>query len=179
MSSRRCNSCASGCNWHLCTVLTTVAAPFRLPCWRPSRPTDLTTVFDRRSVGLLWRSEIIGTVGDKREVATDAVRVMLVAVGLVTLLAILYLMSIGVSAVFGFQRADDYGEVARQVASGMSGAIRTGNQVDARVLQVANQLSSYRQAQLTDSQRSQPAATTWAMGEQEPADADAVFRRVD
>lgn len=123
------------------------------------------------------------------------VRVMLVAVGLVTLLAILYLMSIGVSAIFGrqamqhhdnvlsgliaFQRADDYGEVARQVASGMSGAIRTGNQVEARVLQVANQLSSYRQAQLTDSQRNQPPAATWAMGEQEPADADAVFRRVD
>ena len=123
------------------------------------------------------------------------VRVMLVAVGLVTLLAILYLMSIGVSAIFGrqamqhhdnvlqgliaFQRADDYGEVARQVASGMSGAIRTGNQVEARVLQVANQLSSYRQAQLTDSQRNQPSPPTWAMGEQEPADADAVFRRVD
>ena len=42
------------------TVLATVRAP--------SRPTDLTTVFDRRSVGLLWRSEIIGTVGSRREV---------------------------------------------------------------------------------------------------------------
>ena len=118
------------------------------------------------------------------------VRVMLVAVGLVALLAILYLMSIGVSAVFGrqamqhhdnvlsgliqFQRADDYGEVARQVASGMSGAIRTGNQVDARVLQIANQLSTYRQAQLTDSQRNQPPAATWAINEPSavPTDAD-------
>lgn len=122
------------------------------------------------------------------------VRVMLVAVGLVALVIIIYFMAIGVSAIFGrqamqhhdnvlsgliaFQRADDYGEVARQVASGMSGAIRTGNQVDARVLQVANQLSSYRQAQLADSQRQQAQPPTWAMGEEEPADAGA-FRRVD
>ena len=46
------------------TVPATVLATVR----PPSRPTDLTTVFDRRSVGLLWRSEIIGTVGDMREV---------------------------------------------------------------------------------------------------------------
>jgi hypothetical protein len=107
------------------------------------------------------------------------VRVMLVAVGLVTLLAILYVMSIGVSAIFGrqamqhhdnvlqgliaFQRADDYGEVARQVASGMSGAMRSGNQVDARVLQIANQIARQQVAQLTDSQRQQHAAPTWAM----------------
>ena len=81
MSSRRCNSCASGYNWTIwtptCTVLTTVDAPFRhrqttvlATVQPPSRPTDLTTVFDRRSVGLLWRSEIIGTVGDRREVVT-------------------------------------------------------------------------------------------------------------
>lgn len=122
------------------------------------------------------------------------VRVMLVAVGLVVLLAILYLMSIGVSAIFGrqamqhhdnvlsgliaFQRADDYGEVARQVASGMSGAIRTSNQFDARVLQVANQLSTYRQAQLTDSQRQQPQPPTWAMADTEPAEIPA-FRHID
>ena len=43
-----------------CTVLATVRPP--------SHPTDLTTVFYRRSVGLLWRSEIVGTVGDRREV---------------------------------------------------------------------------------------------------------------
>ena len=72
MSSRRCNSCASGYNWtpihrvdhRRSTVPATVLATVR----PPSRPTDLTTVFDRRSVGLLWRSEIIGTVGDRREV---------------------------------------------------------------------------------------------------------------
>lgn len=123
------------------------------------------------------------------------VRVMLVAVGLVTLLAILYLMSIGVSAIFGrqamshhdnvlqgliqFQRADDYGEVARQVASGMSGAMRTGNQVDARVLQMANQIARQQVAQLTDSQRQPPAPPTWAMGEEEPSESSAHFRRLD
>ena len=55
--------------------MTTVDAPFRhrqttvlATVQPPSRPTDLTTVFDRRSVGLLWRSEIIGTVGAMREV---------------------------------------------------------------------------------------------------------------
>ena len=46
------------------TVPATVLATVR----PPSRPTDLTTVFDRRSVGLLWRSEIMGTVGHRREV---------------------------------------------------------------------------------------------------------------
>ena len=79
MSSRRCKSCVSGYNWTIwtpkCTVLTTDEAPFRhrqtivLATARPpSRPTDPGTVLDRRSVGLLWRSEIIGTVGDRREV---------------------------------------------------------------------------------------------------------------
>lgn len=118
------------------------------------------------------------------------VRVMLVAVGLVMLLAILYAMSIGVSAVFGrqamqhhdnvlngliqFQRADDYGEVARSVANGMSGVMRSGNSLDARVLQIANQIAKQQQTQLTDSQRSAPATTpTWAMdGEQSEADAE-------
>lgn len=122
------------------------------------------------------------------------VRVMLVAVGLLLALAILYLMAIGVSAVFGrqamahhdnvlqgliaFQRADDYGEVARQVATGMSGAIRTGNQVDAQVLRVANQIAQQQHRHLSDSQRQQAQAPTWAMGEEEPAQI-AGFRRVE
>lgn len=122
------------------------------------------------------------------------VRVLLVAVGLVTLLAVFYVMSIGASAIFGrqamqhhdnvlqgliaFQRADDYGEVARQVASGMSGAMRTGNQVDAQVLRVANQIARQQVAQLADGQR-QPTPPTWAMGEEEPASASNNFRRID
>jgi hypothetical protein len=122
----------------------------------------------------------------------SGVRVLLVGAGLLTLLAIIYLMSIGVSAVFGrqamqhhdnvlngliqFQRADDYGEVARSVATGMSGAIRSGNQIDARVLQIANQIA---RQQLADSQRQQPAPLpqSWAMTDApgEP-DADTQFR---
>lgn len=126
---------------------------------------------------------------------SQGMRIFLIAAGIATIVLLIYALSIATAAIYGrmaqshhdnvlqgliqFQRADDYGEVARQVASGMSGAIRTGNQVDARVLQVANQLSSYRQAQLTDSQRQPPPPPTWAMGEEEPAEADAVFRRVD
>ena len=53
-----------------------------------------------------------------------------------------------------FQRADDYGEVARSVANGMSGVMRSGNSLDARVLQIANQIAKQQQTQLTDSQRS-------------------------
>jgi hypothetical protein len=45
---------------------STVPATGRPPCSHtvraPSRPTDLTTVFDRRSVGLLWRMRIVETV---------------------------------------------------------------------------------------------------------------------
>lgn len=120
------------------------------------------------------------------------VRVLLVGVGLLLALAVIYLMAIGVSVVFGrqamdhhdnvlqgliqFQRADDYGEVARQVASGMSGAMRSGSQVDARVLQVAQQIAKQQVAQLTDGQRQQ--APTWAMGGEEMVEGER-FRRVD
>lgn len=130
-----------------------------------------------------------------RYFGAGGVRVLLVAAGLVALLAIFYLMSIGVSAVFGrqaiahhdnvlqgliqFQRADDYGEVARQVATGMSGAMRTGNQVDAQVLRVANQIAQQQHRQLIDAQRQQPPPPTWTMGDAEPAESDARFRRVD
>lgn len=72
-----------------------------------------------------------------------------------------------------FQRADDYGEVARSVAAGMSGAIRSGNQVDARVLQIANQIAQHQQRQLTDSQPA-PAPQWWPQEEE-----DATFRRVE
>ncbi len=101
----------------------------------------------------------------------DGVRIFLIAAGIIGIVVLIYVMAIGVSATFGrqamdhhnnvlqgliqFQRADDYGEVARQVASGMSGAMRSGNQVDARVLQLANQLSGYQRQQLADSRQQQ------------------------
>lgn len=125
------------------------------------------------------------------------VRVFLVAAGIAVIVLLVYGLSVATAAIYGrmamshhsnvldgliqFQRADDYGEVARQVASGMSGAMRSGNQVDARVLQVANQIARQQVAQLTDGQRQQgqqPPSSTWAMGEEEPAH-DARFRRVD
>ena len=64
-----------------------------------------------------------------------------------------------------------------KTATALSGAIRSGNQVDARVLQIANQIAQQQQRQLTDSQRTQASAPTWAMGEEEPADSN--FRRID
>lgn len=144
---------------------------------------------------------VVGALGGlgwavDRYFGAGGVRVLLVGVGLLLALAVIYLMAIGVSAVFGrqamahhdnvlqgliqFQRADDYGEVARQVASGMSGAMRSGNQVDARVLQVAQQIARQQVAQLTDGQRQQQQGQvpTWAMGEEEVV-AGEQFRRVD
>lgn len=118
----------------------------------------------------------------------DGVRVLLICAGLIAIVVLIYVMAIGVSAIFGrqamahhnnvlngliqFQRADDYGEVARSVAAGMSGAIRSGNQVDARVLQIANQIAQQRQ--LTDGQ---PAPAQW-WSQTEEAE-DATFRRVE
>lgn len=125
---------------------------------------------------------------------SQGMRIFLIATGIAVIVILVYALSIATAAIYGrmaqshhdnvlqgliqFQRADDYGEVARQVAAGMSGAIRTGNQVDAKVLQVANQLSTYRQAQLTDSQRQQPQPPTWAMADTEPAETPA-FRHID
>lgn len=119
------------------------------------------------------------------------VRVLLVGVGLIGVVVIIYALSIAVSAVYGrqamqhhnnvlegliaFQRADDYGEVARQVATGMSGAIRSGTNLDATVLRVANQLAQHQQRQLTDGQRAEP--PTWSYNEE--VDAGATFRRVE
>lgn len=40
-----------------------------------------------------------------------------------------------------FQREDDRGEVARTVASGVAGVLRSGNQLDSRVLTTANRLA--------------------------------------
>lgn len=120
----------------------------------------------------------------------DGVRMFLIATGIAVIIILVYALSVLTTAVYGrmamshhdnvlsgliaFQRADDYGEVARQVASGMSGAIRTGNSLDARVLQVANQLSQAQQRQLIDAQRNQPQSPTWAISEPAtlPADAD-------
>lgn len=122
----------------------------------------------------------------------DGVRVFLVGVAIFAIVGTIYLMAIGVSAVFGrqamahhnnvlrgiidFQRADDYGEVARSVATGISGAVRSGATLDARVLQVANQIARQQQSQLADNQRQQAAPQSWAMLDEEPADA---FRRIE
>lgn len=124
----------------------------------------------------------------------DGVRVFLIGVAIFGIVGAIYLMAIGVSAVFGrqamahhnnvlrgiidFQRADDYGEVARSVATGISGAVRSGTALDARVLQVANQIARQQQAQLMDSQRQQAPPASWAWGEEEPAE-NAGFRRVE
>jgi hypothetical protein len=120
--------------------------------------------------------------------------VFLIGVAVFAIVAAIYLMAIGVSAVFGrqamahhnnvlrgiidFQRADDYGEVARSVATGISGAVRSGATLDARVLQVANQIARQQQAQIADSQRQQPAPPSWAMLDDAEQDAG-TFRRIE
>ncbi len=96
----------------------------------------------------------------------DGVRVFLIAAGIVAIVGIIYLLSIGVSAIYGrqamahhnnilegmvaFQRADDYGEVARSVANNMGGVLRSGNSLDGRIVTLANQLARQQtQAMLT------------------------------
>ena len=99
----------------------------------------------------------------------DGVRFWLVACGLIAVLAILYLLSIGVSAVYGrmamthhdnvlqglvaYQRADDAGEVARSVANSMGGALRSGNTLDGRIVTLANQLARQQTQALLSAER--------------------------
>ena len=110
----------------------------------------------------------------------QGVRVFLITVGVLAIVLFIYVLSLGVSAIYGrqamahhnnvlrgivdFQRADDYGEVARQVANGMGGAIRSGTNLDARVLQLANRIAQQQQRQLIDAQRNQQSSPpqSWA-----------------
>lgn len=110
----------------------------------------------------------------------EGVRVFLIAVGIIAIVAIIYFLAIGVSAVFGrqamahhnnvlqgliaFQRADDYGEVARSVANGMSGVIRSGNTVEARLLTMADRMAR-SQHQLAAADQRQAAAAAAADSE--------------
>lgn len=102
----------------------------------------------------------------------DGVRVFFIGLGIGSIVLAVYALSIGVSAVYGrqamahhnnvlrgiidFQRADDYGEVARQVAGGITGVMRSGNSLDSRVLTTASQLARQQtQALLTANQQQQ------------------------
>jgi hypothetical protein len=104
--------------------------------------------------------------------SADGVRIFLIAAGIIVIVAIIYTLAIGVSAIYGrqamahhnnvltgliqFQRADDYGEVARSVANGMSGVMRSGNSLDSRILTTASQLARQQtQALLTANQQQQ------------------------
>lgn len=110
----------------------------------------------------------------------DGVRIFLITVGIVAIVAIIYILAIGVSAIYGrhamahhnnvlqgliaFQRADDYGEVARSVATGMSGVIRSGNTLDQRLLTMADRMA-LRQHRLADAQQRQADANATADNE--------------
>lgn len=110
----------------------------------------------------------------------DGVRILLIAAGVAAVITTIYALSIATAAIYGrmamrhhdnvlsgliaFQRADDYGEVARQVAGGITNVMRSGNAVDSRVLTLANQIAQQQHRQLIDSQRQQAQAPTWAMG---------------
>lgn len=112
-------------------------------------------------VGLTWAID--------HYFGADGVRFWLIACGLIAVLAILYLLSIGVSAVYGrmamnhhdnvlqglvaHQRADDAGEVARSVANSVGGVLRSGNSVDGRILTIANQLARQQTQALLSAER--------------------------
>lgn len=98
-------------------------------------------------------------------------RVLLVAVGIIGIVVLVYALTIVVSAVYGrmamnhhnnildglvnFQRADDYGEVARSVANNMGGVLRSGNSLDGRILTIANQLARQQSQALLAAERGQ------------------------
>jgi hypothetical protein len=127
----------------------------------------------------------------------DGVRILLIAAGVAAVIGVIYALSIVTAAIYGrmamqhhdnvlsgliaFQRADDYGEVARQVAGGITNVMRSGTNLDARVLTVANQIAQQQHRQLIDSQRQQAQAPTWAMSadQQQPADQGDNIRWVD
>ena len=77
-----------------------------------------------------------------------------------------------------FQNADDRGEVARTVASGISGAIRSGTQLDRSVLQLAGSMARQQANAIVAARQpaAQPQAAvggpTWAMHPGADVDAD-------
>lgn len=105
----------------------------------------------------------------------DGVRV--VAIGIAVFMLIMAIISVGMIVMWvstwftqrhhdnvlrglvRFQEADDRGEVARTVAGGVAGVLRSGNQVDARMLTMADRLSRERsqmaQAQLQAQQQAE------------------------
>jgi len=101
----------------------------------------------------------------------DGVRIFFIACGIVALVVLIYVLAIGVSAVYGriamrhhdnvlqglvaFQRADDYGEVARSVANNMGGVLRTNNTLDGRIVTLANQLARQQAQALIAADRNQ------------------------
>ena len=104
----------------------------------------------------------------------DGVRVVAIVIGIALLVLFVIGVGYGVQAIstslsqrhhdnvlrglVAFQREDDRGEVARTVASGVAGVLRSGNQVDARVLTLAGRLGQQQaqamvRGQIADQQR--------------------------
>jgi hypothetical protein len=52
-----------------------------------------------------------------------------------------------------FQREDDRGEIARTVASGVAGVLKSGNQLDSRVLTIADRMARGQTTALVQAQR--------------------------
>ena len=87
----------------------------------------------------------------------DGVRLVGIVLGLAVVIMLIVGLGVGVmfvasgmtmrhhdnvlSGLVAFQREDDRGEVARTVASGVAGVLRSGNQLDSRVLTTANRLA--------------------------------------
>jgi hypothetical protein len=121
----------------------------------------------------------------------DGVRVAGIVVGLFLVIGIIIGLGVGVmfiatamtqrhhdnvlTGLVRFQAADDRGEVARTVAGGVAGVLKSGNQLDRTMLTMANrmaqgQLSAYQQAQR--GQIAQQSAETQRSWYDVPADLD-------
>jgi hypothetical protein len=99
----------------------------------------------------------------------DGVRVVGVVVGIGILVLMIIGVGYGVNAIatglatrhhenilrglVAFQREDDRGEVARTVANGVAGVLRSGNQLDRTTLQVAGRLAQQQTQALIAAQR--------------------------
>lgn len=123
---------------------------------------------------LLWQF-VLAYFGD------DGVRVVAISFGVFVL--VMSIISVGVIVMWistwitqrhhdnvlrglvRFQEADDRGEVARTVAGGVAGVLRTSNQVDSRMLTMADRLSRER-LQMHQTQQAQQQAQLQAAADE-------------
>lgn len=104
----------------------------------------------------------------------DGVRVVGIVAGVLFLIILIIAIGYAVNAIaagmnmrhhdnilrglVAFQREDDRGEVARTVASGITGVLRSSNQLDSRLLTTANQIARQQTRYMLEAQQREEAA---------------------